>query len=106
MSKHTPGPWILKVERGTGGSITYAIHDQDGYEIHWFNDSGAKPQVQEREKKIAHLIAAAPDMYQALTQLIKISIKIAPDYLLKREDYQVSLAEAMASIAKAERQDD
>ena len=104
MSKHTAGPWILKVERGTGGSITYAIHDQDGYEIHWFNDSGAKPQVQEKEKKIAHLIAVAPDMYEAL----KAVEDAVAEHLLLGERFipEKFLQKITKAIAKAEGRDD
>ncbi|WP_180705361.1 hypothetical protein [Pseudomonas aeruginosa] len=94
MSKHTPGPWVaLKAEQ--------AVHEQDYYIASergvvgywkggksWHDDD--KWVLTEAD---ARLIAAAPELLDALVNLLPL---ISP---LKAESQQV--ANASAAIAKA-----
>jgi len=99
MSKHTPGPWEVESD----GSILC----QDKYE---------DPMGQMRRKHVARayirksdalLIAAAPDLYYALTVLLQaIRDELAGEAMSKRIvtlDEAIELSES--AIAKAEGDD-
>jgi hypothetical protein len=68
MSEWTPGPW--KVERGQGlhrFSGVYSAHN--GYAIHYkYGSAGEGAAAQDLAN--AHLIAAAPDLAEALDWLL------------------------------------
>lgn len=82
-AKHTPGPWNCvdpHVIRGPKNVVVAKTLDsKEGYEIKQAN---------------AHLIAAAPAMYEALTNLLK---------MVEDGDYTtIELNEARAALAQAE----
>jgi hypothetical protein len=73
MSGHTPGPWQVVVEDQTGIGRSHAVYicDASG----WPEGQLARVNVQdglgEREAN-ARLIAAAPDLYGALLNLLSV----------------------------------
>lgn len=70
MSKHTPGPWRIEfVKDVSSGSVgSHIIRLGNEWEYLAFHKSGSTPDV---EKANAHLIAAAPEMLEALENLLQ-----------------------------------
>lgn len=65
MSKHTKGPWEAK--RSCSNFIIVGPENEGiGSTGHWL------PDEHKEMKANAHLIAAAPDMYEALKELIEV----------------------------------
>ena len=92
MSKHTPGPWRIERQNPSPTTGEWMV-------------SGAKPgylaEVRDcgsgDEQANARLIAAAPDLLEALTALVGLArMRAAP-----LGDYVSALAVADAAIAKA-----
>lgn len=57
---HTPGPWDFEADEASSGKM-FTVYDQHGIRL-------TDPYVGERE---ARLIAAAPEMFAALEELLK-----------------------------------
>jgi len=90
MSKHTPGPWI---ERG------YNVRVRNGRYIAYTGPSHTPPseypkQCAEEDKANARLIAAAPELLEALQRLR--NAEKSP-----REEWVAAIAHAEQIIAKA-----
>ena len=66
MSAWTPGPW--EVRPGWLSGVMSDVTDADGCAIAWTNRH--RPRAQEAN---ARLIAASPDLYEALTEVIRVS---------------------------------
>ena len=65
-TKHTPGPWKLKL--GKGIQYTYLVADKKGQDIaNWAHYPNA---TKAQTKANARLIAAAPDLLEALMGLL------------------------------------
>ena len=93
MNKHTPGPWKV-----TGEELV-SVGDQELFH-RVIRDEGerwtALVEIEDREGEAnAHLIAAAPAMYEALTIALQIMID-------KRVPYQHEIDQARAALAQAE----
>lgn len=99
MSKHTPGPWeidwyicregekeLWRVPRSIGPA--YTDHN------HW---AGSYITA---DKADAHLIAAAPDLLEALKSLVKVTSWICENSY--GDDMDAAFQQARAAIAKAE----
>lgn len=68
--KHTPGPWrVIELKNRFG------VYDDDGESI--AKVDGAFGVAMERRKADAHLIAAAPLMYEALAEIFDRNISYA-----------------------------
>ena len=81
-TKHTPGPWH--------------VTENDGeYSINWPDCVGIKPFKDERRKANAYLIAAAPEMLEALKQVVS---KVEKEYSIDFTDIPL----VKAAILKAE----
>ena len=88
--KHTPGPWKLSL--GTGVQYDYIIETKGGALIAAYpHYSGATKKV---TKANARLIAAAPDLLQALISLERL----AGQSLMHAEQVRI---DARTAIAKA-----
>lgn len=88
-SSHTPGPWWVDNRRPTGALQIQAEHRGVGSSycvasVNYYEDDAAN----------AHLIAAAPDLLEAL--------KAALPILRKASDGAVAWGNAYGAIAKAE----
>jgi len=89
MSKHTPGPWVAQGRYiGVKGHMSYIgeCGDQNG---NWTNEPMAVAN--------ARLIAAAPDLLEALKSLIDMDIAYKRGPVV--ED---AVTKARAAIAKAQ----
>ena len=82
MSKHTPGPW--KVQR----SVDVVDSTREHVVVHWM----PWEELDTTRQANARLIAAAPDMLEALEGVVTA---------LTRDDYRVSCGRAETAIAKA-----
>lgn len=89
--KHTPGPWeAWPMEDGC--SVAYRINDARGYEIGVTSGRDGEGE----EVANARLIAAAPELLEALTRLRRVA---GVELGATRPDV---LEQAEAAIAKAE----
>ncbi len=93
MSKHTPGPWLLEQ------TTVYALNNERvpvnrftaSLDRGW-SDNSSRILQQEVEAN-AHLIAAAPDLLEALSEIINDGGK----FVMTQETHR----KARAAIAKA-----
>jgi hypothetical protein len=87
MSKHTPGPWRMRTERSIDRGTAYGI---ETCEADWKRTRSVVPPLYINEAD-ARLIAAAPDMLEALEEVMSCE-----------ENEQMRWAQkARAAIAKA-----
>ena len=103
MSKHTPGPW----RRCGGFTPAYcAIHSNDGYIVFGLADPGAhteqgqpiKAPDTDTQHANARLIAAAPDLLEALKKLDNFFETYRPEGHPVSDPHEL----VRAAIAKAE----
>ena len=87
-AKHTPGPWVVN---------TFIVNGQHKLEV--LDATGANACVQAN----AHLIAAAPAMYEALKALLAMQIECEGLLLTIEKDYHChQTRQARAALAQAE----
>lgn len=100
-TKHTPGPWGYgQVEEGIWG----IYFNPDGYDI---EDAAVymRDTEDDRSEADARLIAAAPDLLEALTELLRmIDAGVSAETMISCESRNISsvLGDARVAIAKAE----
>ena len=102
MSKHTPGPWVIRYKDAVYAQCGRFIADCE------LTPYDARPQPpNSTDAANAHLIAAAPAMYEALQQLVKVEqlrtqATLDNDYVdLVLADQQLQTL-AQAALAQAE----
>lgn len=61
-TKFTPGPWRLTMEDGRHPIVQRGT--EGGFQVCGMSD--------EKEDADAHLIAAAPDLYEALSEMVRV----------------------------------
>lgn len=84
--KWTPGPWVWRTGKGSWqGSIEPDICDF-GDDTHYYPSEGTPPN-----EANAHLIAAAPDLYEALERLV---IELDGSGMEWADDANIALAKA------------
>lgn len=98
--RHSPGPWVVDKHAAfavpTAGHMVYA-EGGEGYNGHLVCQ--LHNVYSDNQKANAHLIAAAPDLYEALLQVAYLK----PDYT-NPEDYVRSVRKlATAAIEKAQK---
>lgn len=104
--KHTPGPWRLDNEIIGDGEGNYhrSITARNSCGIcevyeHFFTDERYKDSGLAN----AHLIAAAPEMYRALDELIKAATPLVRKLSVKKGYHElVALEAARTALRKAE----
>lgn len=87
--RHTPGPWRISDFERLAGEDSRCIMGADGFAVAWIDGS----TIKEHEAD-ARLIAAAPDLLDALKEVVRISDR-------KHNAWD----KAHAAIAKAEGRD-
>ena len=90
MSKHTPGPWVANLT---------SVEPKDEHE--WVNDGWIIANCQGSDALAnAHLIAAAPDLYEALVDIHKTQLN---NNIHDPDDYENTeqCRRIKAAIAKA-----
>ena len=99
MSKHTPGPWKAKKWVGTD---LYDDPDRPFVEVgnvHW-SPKNWKPAAAIKQTANARLIAAAPELLEALEATVSLLEKLG-----HFSDNSLTVAVARAVIAKARGED-
>lgn len=89
--KHTPGPWGF-MGRNVGA------HPEDA--LKWSGVASVSGYGPESDANLA-LIAAAPELLEALEQLRCVTINMDPDYKPSVAEVEASLKKARLTIAKA-----
>lgn len=98
MSKHTPGPWLIEAQNCHFGDIA-TVHNTDEkwvtiYAPHWMETG-----MDEKEQSAnARLIAAAPELLEALKKISAIENQM---YGADWEEIEEARDIADAAIAKA-----
>jgi hypothetical protein len=102
-AKHTPGPWIVAKnssdEYSTSEFCRFAIHAEGAYggmNLQIATTVGDVHYLEEQEKANANLIAAAPDLLEALNELLDYAWPDNPEHGPR------VVREARAAINKAE----
>jgi len=83
---HTPAPWKIELENEHGNTVYYIATEAKYYS--WI----AKINDNPNKSANAHLIAAAPQLLEALTELCELPNKKRPDWVWEQ---------ARAAIKKA-----
>ena len=69
MSAHTPGPWLIqRGDEWADGIVTLHGHNEDGTPMYWTVASYNRRR--DEAEANARLIAAAPELLEALKELI------------------------------------
>lgn len=98
-AKHTPGPW--RVYGAQNGNYRIVYNESGNWLAEVFDDGEPIPGRVEAD---ALLIAAAPEMLDALRQIVRWHGRRGgpSDDLLPIEDQDAEIADAICAIAKAE----
>ena len=92
MSKHTPGPWQIKRHFDPGYKFISAQKHTALAQVVWcMEDEDRSPECEAN----AHLIAAAPDLLDALFYLLETSSGVS------HEQWLEAMEQARAAILKA-----
>jgi hypothetical protein len=75
MSKYMPGPWGATTRRGSWDWVVYQVSDPNNEVCQMFHDGS---ELNEMGETNAHLIAAAPDMLEALKGLLALVENVNP----------------------------
>jgi hypothetical protein len=98
---HTPGPWTVEPCTSSWGTYRIVEAEKDIQELDDLN-SDLVPQQEERDLANARLIAAAPDLLEALDYLLQQTVDQDLQYGWGlSEGEEDALAKALAAIAKA-----
>lgn len=95
--KHTPGPWRVSVEKYPEPRKVKVGTGEDG----WWGVASAFGDTQEEAEANARLIAAAPDMLEALTTLVHRVQKMEGPQMLPKSRVSFLLTDALAALEKA-----
>ena len=93
MSEHTPGPWKIERHYDSGyKNISAQKHTALAQVVWCMEDEDRSPECEAN----AHLIAAAPELLDALCYLLEASSGQGP-----HEQWLAAMDQARAAIAKA-----
>lgn len=99
MSKHTPGPWLI----ADNGTFVYALGN-GGTNVFWADvqSAGSERAFLSEKRANARLIAAAPELLEALTDALKYyDAWLANTDVTPNESLQAWTSKARAAITKA-----
>lgn len=91
---HTPAPWTAKLHSSGGTYVSAKRNAQDCLICEYLYDEDNEPTLDELEAN-ARLIAAAPELLQALVDLQK-EIKASLNFNVKKH-YSLMVADAFAN---------
>jgi hypothetical protein len=97
MSRHTPGPWTFDGENECNQGFDVALPDGGVSATAYYDVDRDADSVRQAEAN-ARLIAAAPEMYEALKVVAEWEGDKAPPLAMVRQ----WAADARAAVAKAE----
>lgn len=102
MSAHTAAPWVVVENRyGVERKVEYLVQNAKGDDLlSLYPTDGADEPVDFPVKANAHLIAAAPDLLEALRGMAALYDGL--DYALVHQRVMDKVVAARAAIAKAE----
>ena len=104
MSKHTPGPWVVGPVDDT--VVTHLGADGVRYEVAQIDGDYNEPDLWPVMEANARLIAAAPDLLDALQNLLDeaedVFVCMADATGNDRHNYPSAFKAARAALAKAE----
>ena len=103
QAQHTPGPWNIDGGEGEHGDLYIWRDDsndkwKDSHAIAEVYGHGARRAVVEAD---ARLIAAAPDLLEALRNYIKLDLSQRSGCSITEEDWQECYLQARAAFRKA-----
>ena len=93
MSKHTPGPWLIEAQNSHTGAIATVHNTTDVWVEIWSENWIVTGMGPEEQSANARLIAAAPDLLEALQRAV--------DLLARYPKHDEAWRQARAAIAKA-----
>jgi hypothetical protein len=102
-TKHTPGPWHTRLDRYGDGVISTCTEDAEHRQIKtsWTTKNGTEGERDEARANAA-LIAAAPEMAEALRELIRVTEdRTEPQIENLRTSYRQAFYDARAALRKA-----
>lgn len=104
-NKFTPGPWILETVQTSSG-ICHKIGPfpwKDGKQNHAciYADYPGTGAIEKELVANAHLIAAAPDLLEALEGMIFAAAAVAVPHDGERKALQMGVDHALKALAKA-----
>lgn len=88
--KHTPGPWKLSAPEDGYVYVSGVGHSMFAHVVWCMDDDDRSPHCEAN----AHLIAAAPDMFAALSNLLEAVIDGRPSKSKEIDRASVALARA------------
>ena len=97
MSGHTPGPWSIRKHKRCYVKIDAPSHNAIA-KVVWQMKFGGTDDALEAN---ARLIAAAPELLEALQALIKYDVFVDQSVSQEMLDYVTAQVDARAAIAKA-----
>ena len=86
-TKFTPGPWLIGINNVHAGGIATVYHGTDGYAEIWSEkwvEVGNGPEVNDAN---ARLIAAAPELYDAVAAVIAATRDYLPPGGITKEEF-------------------
>ena len=116
MSKHTPGPWLQKsasITSANGWPIAFASYTERMPDTNeerepgesWLDASNRlkteRDRIESKMEANARLIAAAPELLEALGTLLNRLEGIGGEHVTGMEGVDADLMKANAAIAKA-----
>lgn len=86
MSKYTKGPWQIELNTHHAGSVATVYHCAGGYSDIWSENWVDTGMPEEEHDANARLIAASPDLYEAVAAVIDATRDyLPPDGITKEE---------------------
>ena len=98
-NKHTPGPWEFTGRQSNRGVITYRVQTLDGQEVTSIFYDTKNEESRNHCRANAHLIAAAPEMIEALK---RFTDACTAEVVMGRPDLINACLEACRVIGKAD----
>ncbi len=107
-TKHTPGPWTIEYKpgyatRGNSHAVINAERYPAAFVPAWNDPEPGEVFAADEAIANARLIAAAPDLLEALDEMVRWNVKRGgpDDQPLPADQQDPEVAKAMAAIAKA-----